>query len=28
MLSDMAINDNQSFKALVEVARSAIAKAS
>lgn len=28
MLSDMAINDTQSFKALVEVARSAIAKAS
>jgi large subunit ribosomal protein L20 len=28
MLSDMAINDKQSFKALVEVARSAIAKAS
>lgn len=28
MLSDMAIHDIQSFKALVEVARSAIAKAS
>jgi large subunit ribosomal protein L20 len=28
MLSDMAIHDAQAFKALVEVARSAIAKAS
>ena len=28
MLSDMAIHDTQAFKALVEVARSAIAKAS
>jgi large subunit ribosomal protein L20 len=28
MLSDMAIHDEQAFKALVEVARSAIAKAS